>query len=478
MQRALAVILVLSIWVSTTRLAAHADEAGKARGVEQQVTVDFNDGSRIVGTAGGSIAVRHTLAGDISIPATAVDSIRYEPGEETAHVRFRNGDIIWGEPDLATLRVETVLGIADMPAGSVRRVLFSGPLVVSLPILFEHPRDAMDWQQYHSTTGPVVRDGALTFNVTGSYPWLMRSFLALPAESCDVLVIRMRKTAGARGQVYWSTRRSDNMCDTQHLEFETIPDGKFHDIRVPVGRHSAWRGIITVLRIDPDAVGEPAEVAIESIKAERDEEAPPALDDDAPVVSMLDGRRFIPAPGLVENEPRSARYSQETQACLVKFAVPERGRTMKWSLVFFDPIDTKQYQFLEIRYRAENLKRDDGDFVLWLNDKRDYRHGGFEAVVGREITADGNVHAIRLSLARFNSAWPLAQVVVRVAASERGNAVFILERLAFTREESAPERLLLLEDNAFEPMSGLSPERLAPGAEKNPELGAPSAVHT
>lgn len=142
------------------------------------------------------------------------------------------------------------------------------PVLESLPIRFRSRNDARPWRSLHSVSSPKVDDGALTFAVTGGDPYVGRARLRLSAKDCPVLVIRMRKAAGGQGQVFWTRSDSPRFSDKMYLNYETLSDGEFHDIRVPVGGHPEWRGIITALRVDPDVAGEEGAVAIESIRAD------------------------------------------------------------------------------------------------------------------------------------------------------------------------------------------------------------------
>ena len=141
------------------------------------------------------------------------------------------------------------------------------PVLRSFPIRFHDSSDARAWQGLHSVTPPRVVEGALTFRVTGSDPYLSRTRLRIPAATCPVLVLRMRKETGAGGQVFWCTAAEPGFSDERYMDYETVADGKFHDIRVPVGEHPRWTGTITALRIDPDIAGTPGAIAIESITA-------------------------------------------------------------------------------------------------------------------------------------------------------------------------------------------------------------------
>ena len=142
------------------------------------------------------------------------------------------------------------------------------PVLREFPVTFKTRSDARAWRIRHGISRPSVSRGALVFRVGDRDPYVARRKLRIPAESCRVLVIRMRKEAGAGGQVFWTTAEEPSFSDKRYMNYKTPADGQFHDIRVPVGEHPEWKGVITALRIDPDVKGEPGAVAIESIAAE------------------------------------------------------------------------------------------------------------------------------------------------------------------------------------------------------------------
>ena len=143
------------------------------------------------------------------------------------------------------------------------------PAIVSaLPIVFETRSDLRAWHMQHSITKPRIVGRALTFDVTGRDPYVGRNRLRLPASSCRTLVIRMKKTVGKLGQVFWATAAEPTLSDKCYLNYPTIAGGQYHDIRIPVGDHPGWKGTITAIRIDPDVEGLPGAVAIESVCGE------------------------------------------------------------------------------------------------------------------------------------------------------------------------------------------------------------------
>ena len=143
------------------------------------------------------------------------------------------------------------------------------PVLTRFPVTFRGKDEIRAWHGTHSVSDIRVAGARLTLQVTGPDPYLVRRRLRIPATTCPVLVIRMRKEAGTKGQIFWTTSESPAFAADRHITYATIADGQFHDIRLPVGTHPQWAGkTITALRIDPDVTGEPGKVSIESIRAE------------------------------------------------------------------------------------------------------------------------------------------------------------------------------------------------------------------
>jgi hypothetical protein len=113
---------------------------------------------------------------------------------------------------------------------------------------FDRPGDLEGWSPNGDL--PVrVEGGLMSGRTTGSDPMLQAS-LQVEADRFRTLVIRMKSDAADRGQVFWGTTRNAP-SEATSLSFEISGDGQYHEYRLDLGRHRAWRGIITALRLDP-----------------------------------------------------------------------------------------------------------------------------------------------------------------------------------------------------------------------------------
>ena len=108
------------------------------------------------------------------------------------------------------------------------------------------------WVAQHHVDVLEVRDGILCGKVTGPDPYIVRPLVHVQGDDYSVLELRMRLTAGATGQLFWTTEASPHYAEDKKLEFAVRPDGQFHEYRIEPGKHPLWAGqTITGIRIDP-----------------------------------------------------------------------------------------------------------------------------------------------------------------------------------------------------------------------------------
>ena len=98
---------------------------------------------------------------------------------------------------------------------------------------------------------------------------MIRPALSVDGDSVDELVIRMRTPAGIGAQFYWGTSEAPGFTEERVFSFPVTGDGEWHEYRIPVGEHDAWKGQkITGIRIDPLSPGEIVTVEIDWIRGE------------------------------------------------------------------------------------------------------------------------------------------------------------------------------------------------------------------
>ena len=163
-------------------------------------------------------------------------------------------------------------GRVVVSVGPLRRI--EAPLAARLAkeINFQFNQDGDDegWTSAHDVEPITVAKGMASFKITGGDPYIVRANLDVDAAKAKTIVVRMRVTGGAAGQIYWSTKESPSIGEDKDVRFEVKADGQFHEYRVNMAAHPLWTGTVTSLRLDPvngkEAIG--ADVEIDYMRAE------------------------------------------------------------------------------------------------------------------------------------------------------------------------------------------------------------------
>jgi hypothetical protein len=136
-------------------------------------------------------------------------------------------------------------------------------------IAFDFDKGLEGWMAAHDIGTLSVKDGVLQVPVTGGDPYMVRNFLSVSGESIKEVVVRMKASESQGAQFYWGTAAAPGFAEARVFNFPIIPDGEWHDYRIPVGTHAAWKGqTITGIRLDPLQPGVAATVEIDSIRGE------------------------------------------------------------------------------------------------------------------------------------------------------------------------------------------------------------------
>ncbi len=119
-------------------------------------------------------------------------------------------------------------------------------------IAFEFDDAADGWLPAHDISELFPKDGALFGRISGGDPYLVRPLLRVAGDTCLAIRLNLRVTADSGGQLFWTTESSPEFDEQRTIRFPVIPDGRFHEYRIDVGQHPAWKGqTITGLRLDP-----------------------------------------------------------------------------------------------------------------------------------------------------------------------------------------------------------------------------------
>jgi hypothetical protein len=171
--------------------------------------------------------------------------------------------------------------------------------------------------------------------------------------------------------------------------------------------------------------------------------------------------------------PTASVTSDRQVAC---FRVDEPGQGMKWSRsVPASPLAEQPY--LVLRYRAENLDRAEGDYLVYVDDR--IRGRDLYAIRLNEVKSDGRWHLVAVDLSAMTGAPEVHAVAIQVRAAGQGKARLWVDRLAFC--DSPPEGAECL---ARAPATPRKPDWTAPLAQSawSPQTGwlgnpAPSGAH-
>jgi len=120
------------------------------------------------------------------------------------------------------------------------------------PIDFNFEESTEGWTGANHIIGLKAERGCLEGRITGGDPFIVRTGLAIDANQCPVVQIRMTLDSAAPGQFLWITKSSPRWGDPKVLQWAIHGDGQTHVYRLDLTANPAWAGqTITGLRIDP-----------------------------------------------------------------------------------------------------------------------------------------------------------------------------------------------------------------------------------
>jgi hypothetical protein len=151
--------------------------------------------------------------------------------------------------DLLPMKVAQLNALID------RFVQDTGALVPTKNPAYEPP--APGWQSSRDAELSAGSDG-LILQSKGNDPFITTEDLPIVSHRM-ILRFRMRSTLTGAGSVYWRDNASPAFARKQKIDFEPVPDGKFHSYEVSFYCKGRLRG----LRIDPGT--SPGEVAFKEI---------------------------------------------------------------------------------------------------------------------------------------------------------------------------------------------------------------------
>jgi len=117
---------------------------------------------------------------------------------------------------------------------------------------FDFQRSTGGWTAAHDVSDITSENGALVGRVVGTDPYLVRSMLRVRADTCPIVVVKMRVSAGQVARFYWATESSPSIAEDKVIGFPIQGDGRFHEYRLDLGKNPQWAGqTVTAIRLDP-----------------------------------------------------------------------------------------------------------------------------------------------------------------------------------------------------------------------------------
>ncbi len=137
-------------------------------------------------------------------------------------------------------------------------------------IAFEFDDSLDGWLPGNDISELLPLEGGLFGRISGPDPYLVRPLVQIQGDEVAVLNLRMRVTAGSTGQLFWTTEASPDFDEEKSIRFQIIPDGRYHEYRVLMQQHAAWKGqTITQLRLDPSAGARSGEFQIDYLRGDK-----------------------------------------------------------------------------------------------------------------------------------------------------------------------------------------------------------------
>ena len=316
----------------------------------------------------------------------------------------------------------------DVPgAARARAPLFAAPPVVKPEWLDKRS----DFESRRYSQG--ASDGALVFRVEDAgkaMRWLWRLPQPVDPRERGILVLGYRvqgipttKAPGYETVLWLEDGRPYGSFFSAVMPGDLAADGAPHELRIDLAKFKPF-GPLTGACIEVRNAGDgPAVFEMTDLAFV----APPRPTS----VSVLSGKPFTARIDWAQGGNVSKDFSHAAERGMALFEIRDPKAHMKWELTFDEPVDSKEFPVIEFEYKATGLVDDGYEYLVWLFDNRPYHSAGFEAIVPREILADGQKHKFYVRLARFNVAGPITGAAVRVLSGDSGPSTFMITKFTF-----------------------------------------------
>lgn len=108
-----------------------------------------------------------------------------------------------------------------------------------------------DWRLVHDVDGLKQQEEGISFECTGSDPYIFSSPLNFDSQAFKAIEIEMKVDGGSQGQVFWSNTEPPHFSEPKSARFKLEADGQFHTYVLTLSNQAKWSGQINLLRLDP-----------------------------------------------------------------------------------------------------------------------------------------------------------------------------------------------------------------------------------
>lgn len=149
------VVLIIAGFFSAVSVYGQDDQQGLQK--QLLITVEINDGSRVVGAPSTSLITTQTSFAKLDIPWEELQFIDFRDDKETAILKFRNGDRITGTLFLKLVELKTIFGEVSIGIRQVKKisVKYAGILSMEGLVAYYPFKDNANDESGHGNNGTV-----------------------------------------------------------------------------------------------------------------------------------------------------------------------------------------------------------------------------------------------------------------------------------------------------------------------------------
>ncbi len=125
---------------------------------------------------------------------------------------------------------------------------------------------AWNWRAALSEPAKIV-NGAMQLNFVKSYSMAPQIPVYMDCAKYTTLTIRLKASKAGRvgGVIYFKTETNPSLNEKQKITFMFNVGTEYQEIRIPLAKYSAWKGVVTAIRMDLSASAAPCTLEISDI---------------------------------------------------------------------------------------------------------------------------------------------------------------------------------------------------------------------